>query len=89
VDVSVRVQDPSGNVTRDVHMHSEDSHRVVDLVDALVAVMEWPRDTLAGEPLVYHLRRLGSERPFDSLAPVSTLGLIQGETLILGPRGGP
>jgi hypothetical protein len=51
--------------------------------------MEWPRDTLTGEPLVYHLRRLGSDRAFDSLAAVSTLGLIQGETLILGPRGGP
>jgi hypothetical protein len=86
LDVSVRVQDPSGGVVRDVHLHSEDTHRVVDIVEALVAVMEWPRDTLSGDQIVYLLRRLGSDRPFDSLAPVSTLGLVQGETVVLGPK---
>lgn len=87
MDVSLRVQDPSGSVIRDVHMHSEDGHRVVDLVEALVAVMEWPRDTLSGDQVVYRLRRLGSERAFDDGASVSSLALIQGETLVLGPGG--
>jgi hypothetical protein len=86
VDVSVRVQDPSGSVIRDVHVHSEDGHRVVDLVEALIAVMEWPRDTFGGDQLHYRLRRLGSERPFEEGAAVSSLALVQGETLVLGPR---
>ena len=85
MDVSVRIQDPSGNVSRDVRVHSEDSHRVADLVEAFVAVMEWPRDTLSGDLIVYRLRRLGSERAFDDDAQVSSLGLAQGETLVLGP----
>jgi len=87
VDVSVRVQDPSGSVIRDVHLHTEDGHRVGELIDALVAVMEWPRDTLSGDQLVYLLRRLGSESVFDAAGAVSTLSLVQGETLVLGPKG--
>ena len=87
MDVSLRIQDPSGTVVRDVHLRAEETHNVRDLVEALVAVLEWPRDSLAGDLIVYYLRRLGTERVLDSTVHVAALGLAQGETLVLGPRG--
>jgi hypothetical protein len=87
LDVSLRIQDPSGTVVRDVHLRAEETHNVRDLIEALVGVLEWPRDSLAGELIVYYLRRLGTDRVLDSSLLVTALGLAQGETLVLGPRG--
>jgi hypothetical protein len=85
VEVSLRIQDPSGSVVRDVHVRTDGVHHVSEVTDALVAVMEWPRESMHGEPVVYQLRRLGNEAAIHPTVSVDELALVQGETLILGP----
>jgi hypothetical protein len=85
MEVAVRVQDPSGTVTRDVVMRAQDASTVRDLIEVLVDVMEWPRETLEGESLVYGVRRLGEAEPLDGDTKVASLELAQGDALVLGP----
>jgi hypothetical protein len=86
MEVAVRVQDPSGTVTKDVVLRAQDANTVRDLVEVLVDVMEWPRETLSGEPLMYRIRRLGQVEPLDEELTVVSLKLAQGEALVLGPE---
>jgi len=87
MEVAVRVQDPSGTVRRDIVLRTQDPNTatVRDLVEILVDVMEWPRETLAGEPIGYRVRRLGEAAPLEEETPVASLGLAQGDALVLGP----
>jgi len=86
MEIAVRVQDPSGTVRRDVVLRAQDANTVRDLVGVLVDVMEWPRETLSGEPVVYRLRRLGDAEPLDEELTVVSLKLAQGNALVLGPE---
>jgi hypothetical protein len=86
MEVAVRVQDPSGAVTKDVVLRAQDANTVRDLVGVLVDVMEWPRETLSGDPLVYRVRRAGQAEPLDEELTVVSVGLAQGEALVLGPE---
>jgi len=89
MEVALRVQDPSGEATRDVLVRAQEANTVADLIDVLVRAMEWPRTTFEGDPLAYAVRRLGTESPLDARMPVVSLNLKQGELLVLGPtRGG-
>ncbi len=85
MEVALRVQDPSGSVTRDVVVQSQEANTVGDLVEVLVDVLEWPREGFAGEPLSYSVRRLGAAAALDRQALVAGLGLKQGEAIIIGP----
>ena len=84
MEVALRVQDPSGTVKRDVVLRAQDANTVRDLAGVLVDVMEWPRETLGGEPVVYRVRRLGDAEPLDEELTVVALGLAQGDALVLG-----
>jgi hypothetical protein len=86
MEVALRVQDPSGTVKRDVVLRAQDANTVRDLVGVLVDVMEWPRETLGGEPVVYRVRRLGDAEPLEEELTVVALGLAQGDALVLGPE---
>lgn len=85
MEVAVRVQDPSGGVTRDIVVRAQDANTVRDLIEVLVDVMEWPRETLDGELLVYRVRRLGEAEPLDEETTVVSLDLARGDPLVLGP----
>lgn len=85
MELTIRIQDPSGAVGRDVTVRAEDGHLVADLLDVLVDVMEWPRATFAGTELVYEVRRMGDARPLDHGTPIVSLGLGRGDALVLGP----
>lgn len=84
MEVAVRVQDPSGSVTRDVIVKAHDSDTVGSLIDALVGIMEWPRQEFGGRPLRYALMLDGTAH-VDEEAPLDSLGLSYGDVLILGP----
>lgn len=84
MELEIRVSDPSGNITKDVVFRSQDTHTVHDLVEVLLDVVEWPRETLAGLPIRYRARRLGSDAMLDDQVPVSAIGLERGDTLVLG-----
>jgi hypothetical protein len=84
VDIALRIQDPSGEVRRDVMIRIDERSTVRDLVDALVDVLEWPRVTFAGNPHVYQVRRLRTNDPIASDASVTSLSLQQGEVLVVG-----
>jgi hypothetical protein len=86
MEVAVRVQDPSGSVSKDVVLRAQDANTVRDLVEVLVDVMEWPRETVGGEPLAYRLRRPGDAEPLDEDIVVVSLGIAQGDVLVLGPE---
>jgi hypothetical protein len=88
MEIAIRVQDPSGTVARDVVVRAEDTNVVRDLVDALVDVIGWPRETLGGEALQYKIRKLGSLDAVDDASSVAELGMVDGDALILGPAGG-
>ena len=85
---ALRIQDPSGTVARDVVVSAAETNVVRDLVDALVEVRGWPRETLAGEALHYRIRKLGSLDMIDDSSPVAQLGMVDGDALILGTAGG-
>ena len=84
MEVAIRVQDPSGSVSRDVLVRIEEPGTVRDLVETLVEVMGWPRDTIDGDTVVYRLRTLGSARPIDDSTPATALQLAQGDVIVLG-----
>ncbi len=85
MEVAIRVQDPSGTAARDVLVRIEDPGTVRDLVEVLVDVMDWPRETLAGDTLVYRLRPLGAGQAVEDSAPATALRLQQGDIVVLGP----
>jgi len=83
-EIAIRVQDPSGTVSRDVLIRIEEPGSVRDLIETLVEVMEWPRDTFGGDQVVYRLRTLGTEKALDESTPAAALQLKQGDVLVLG-----
>jgi hypothetical protein len=88
MELAIRIQDPSGTVARDVVVRAEETNVVRDLVNALVDVMGWPRETLVGDAMQYRIRKLGSLEAVDDRASVAQLGMVDGDALILGPVGG-
>ena len=89
MELTIRIQDPSGAVARDVTIRAEDAHRVADLLGVLVDVMEWPRATFDGAELSYVVRRMGEGLALDHSTPITALGLVRGDALILGPVAAP
>ena len=83
-ELAIRVQDPSGTVSRDVLIRPAENNTVRDLVDVLVEVLEWPRETFAGDAVVYAVRRLNAPSPLDPTTSLSALGLSQGDLFVLG-----
>lgn len=85
MELAIRVQDPSGTVVRDVQVRADEASTVHDLVEVLVDVMEWPRETVAGGQVVYEARLLGTPDPLKEAATIASIGLVRGDALILGP----
>lgn len=85
MEIAIRVQDPSGTAARDVLVRIEDPGVVRDLVETLVAVMDWPRETLSGDTVVYRMRTLGAGQPLDDSTPATALKLKQGDVVVVGP----
>lgn len=85
MELTIRIQDPSGAVGRDVTVRAEEEHRVGDLLGVLVDVMEWPRATFEGAELAYEVRRMGDARALDHGTLIASLGLVRGDALVLGP----
>lgn len=85
MELTLRIHDPSGSVSRDVRLQAQDGSTVFDLVDALVELFAWPRETMHGEPLSYAARLLGSEDALTSATLVSSLALVHGDALVVGP----
>lgn len=85
MELAIRVQDPSGTVVRDVQVRADETNTVHDLVEVLVDVMDWPRETVAGGHVVYEARLLGTPDPLKATATIASIGLVRGDALILGP----
>lgn len=85
MEVAIRVQDPSGTAHRDVLVRIEEPGMVRDLVETLVDVMDWPRETLDGDTVVYRMRTLGEGKPIDDSTPAGALQLKQGDVVVVGP----
>lgn len=84
MEIAVRVQDPSAEVTRDVTIRSRDKSTVADLLEALVNVMGWPRADMSGNQIRYGLKRGDGDELLPD-ATVASVGLEYGDLLILGP----
>ncbi len=87
-EIAIRIQDPSATVARDIVVSAQDTNVVRDLVDALVDVMEWPRETFDGDSVSYRLRKLGRADALDEDAAVAQLDIARGDGLVLGPAEG-
>ena len=85
MELAIRVQDPSGTVVRDVQVRADEANTVHDLVEVLVDVMEWPRQTVAGGQVVYEARLLGTPEPLKATSTIASFGLVRRDALILGP----
>lgn len=85
MELTLRVHDPSGSVSRDVRVQLSDESTVLELVDALVELFGWPRETMDGEPLTYAARRVGQPEALASEGAVATVRLVHGDALVLGP----
>lgn len=88
MELTLRIHDPSGSVSRDVRLKTHEASTVVELIDALVDLFGWPRETIDGEPLGYAARQLGRPETLPESANVRSLGLVHGDALVLGPVGG-
>ena len=84
-ELAIRVQDPSGTVSRDVLIRPADSNTVRDLIDVLVDVLEWPRETFGGDTIVYSVRRLNAPAALEPSLALSALGIAQADLFVLGP----
>jgi len=85
VELALRVRDPAGTVERDVAVEAGERGTAADLVETLVDLLGWPRETLDGRPIAYAARRLGSDGPLDPRALVEHAGLLHGDALVVGP----
>jgi hypothetical protein len=87
MELTLRIHDPSGSFRRDVALQTPDGSTVWQLVDALIELFGWPRETIDGEPLSYAARRLGQQEMLAGDVTVRALGLAHGDALVLGPAG--
>ena len=85
MELAIRVQDPSGTVSRDVLIRPAESNTVRDLIDVLVDVLEWPRETFGGDTIAYSVRRLNAPAPLEPSLALSALGIAQADLFVLGP----
>lgn len=85
MELGLRVQDPSGSTSRDVIVDVQDGALTRDLIEALLRLLEWPRQTCGGQPLQYALCGDGGSAALDPHAPLASLNLRHGSLLILGP----
>jgi len=85
MDVTLRIHDPSGSVRRDVRLELQETGTVNELVDSIVELFGWPRETMDGEPVSYGVRRLGEQGMLDERTQVASLGLVHGDAVVLGP----
>jgi hypothetical protein len=85
MELNLRVHDPSGSVSRDVRLDLQEASTVDELVDAIVELFGWPRETMDGEAIAYAARRLGEQDALDGTANAGGLNLVHGDALVLGP----
>jgi hypothetical protein len=85
MELTLRIHDPSGSVSRDVRLQTQDASTVHELVDALVELFGWPRETMDGEPLSYVARRVGQQDALAGRDSVTALGFVHGDGLVVGP----